>query len=204
MNTRILHWLGVLALAAAAVVLGVFSFAAAELGTAAAPDAARGTDSSYARLPVEWTVAVPAGVRIGGHTATVGFDGQFRRGTLWAPGATREQGKAWVDAVAASWGVPAIQEDGNGYWAAWSPGVGHVRAPFDAEGVRFSYAVDAAPAAFTWPDDWDLPQAAELGFTDARMTRGDASVTYEFDAPAAVGHRPHAALRRRAGALPPG
>jgi hypothetical protein len=211
MRTRIhrsLCSLAVGALVLGAIALTAIALAGCGVSTAAAPQPNRteasdasvvpgGTastpimeDARLDELMANWTVTVPVGVDVHDYDFVTGSDGRFRRASLTAKNAPEGAAKDWVAVVAAEWGVTPTQEEGNGYWAAWLPDVGRVRAPVDGDTVRFTYIASSEGAEFTLPvgwdaDGWDVPPPPDAGFTEARLTRTATSDRFEFvDAPA--------------------
>lgn len=198
MRTRILHTLGALALGVIALGLGMITIvssgstaatgqratvpveSASTVGADAAATHPLEHDARFAELMTGWSITVPADVAIDDYGFIVGFDGQLRRATLVSGDATADTGKAWVNAVAAGWGVAPLQEEGTGFWAAWLPEVGGVRAPVGADSVSFVYVVNPVSPAFALPTGWNVPALPAGDFIDARVIRSATTDTYEF------------------------
>ncbi|MDO9395544.1 MAG: hypothetical protein Q7T71_03255 [Herbiconiux sp.] len=140
-------------------------------------------DARFEALMTEWDIPVPDGVPIAGYSFIHGFDGQLRIADLMSYDSSEQEAKAWVDAVAAEWGVVAERQDGDGSWTAWLPGTGFVKAQNEGAGddeVLFVYNPDVTDTPFTMPTDWDIPLPPDLGFTDARRSLTNYADTYEF------------------------
>ena len=199
MRTRLFHTLSTLALVVVALGLGAITLTACAAGSGATPPTTTGAgpsapaipdDARFSDLMTEWPVAVPAAVNVHGYEFIVGPEGRLRRATLTSTDATAEDGRAWVETVAAQWGVAPIREVGNEFWAAWSPGGAGVRVPIGNGTVQFIYIASSPSPAYSPPRAWELPEPPDLGFTDARATYSDTSDRYEFFAPTGTSVEP--------------
>lgn len=129
------------------------------------------------QFPEQWDIPRPGITDYSLTDLTWGFEGELRIAMLNAPEATMDDGKAWIEAIAAEWGAE-IKQESDGDWSVYHPAEGrNARAQGHKDGspgITFAYHPRSIPADYVadvqLPAHWqELPLPEGIAFTDARI-----------------------------------